>query len=78
MFAGVEGRAIARNMFLDGNSCEDSHSVDKKYFVGDLQLGASVTVSTLRFSYTHVFRSEEYRGQIGGDQFGALTASVRF
>lgn len=78
VFAGVEGRAIARNMFLDGNSFTDSHSVDKQYVVGDVQLGLSITWNPVRFGYTHVFRSEEYRGQVGGDQFGALTISFLY
>jgi len=30
LFAGIEGRAVARNIFLDGNTFKDSHSVDKK------------------------------------------------
>ena len=38
-YAGVEGRALATNIFLDGNTFTDSHSVDKKYFVGDVHAG---------------------------------------
>lgn len=30
IFAGVEGRAVARNIFLDGNTFRDSRSVKKK------------------------------------------------
>lgn len=30
LFAGVEGRAVARNIFLDGNTFRDSRSVDKE------------------------------------------------
>src|SRR3546814_11015068 len=29
LFAGVEGRAVLRNIFLDGNTFADSHSVDE-------------------------------------------------
>ena len=38
-YAGVEGRVLATNIFLDGNTFTDSHSVDKKYFVGDVHAG---------------------------------------
>lgn len=77
VFAGLEGRAVARNIFLDGNSFEDSHSVDKHYFVADLQLGASVTLGDARLTYTQVFRTTEYVGQKKGDVFGALSLSWR-
>src|SRR3546814_13227351 len=41
LFAGVEGRATARNIFLDGNTFSDSHHVDKKNFVADPQFGVA-------------------------------------
>lgn len=78
LFAGVEGRAIARNIFLDGNTFEDSHSVDKKHFVGDLQVGAAVTLGDWRLSYTQVYRTREFEQQDSGDVFGSLNVSYRF
>lgn len=78
LFTGIEGRAVARNIFLDGNSFRDSPSVDKKIFVGGLQAGVAMTYHNTRLAYTHVFRTREFFGQSTGDQFGALTLSVRF
>lgn len=78
LFTGIEGRAVARNIFLDGNSFRDSPSVDKKIFVGGLQAGVAMTYHNTRLAYTHVFRTREFFGQSAGDQFGALTLSVRF
>lgn len=78
VFAGVEGRAVAHNIFLDGNLFHDSHSVDKKPLVGSLQLGAVFTWQTMRLSYTHVFMTREFDAQDSGDQFGAITLSLRF
>jgi hypothetical protein len=72
IFAGADGRAIARNIFLDGNSFETSRSVSKKNLVGDLELGAAVAGERWRLSFTHVFRSKEYRGQPSSDQFGSV------
>lgn len=77
LFAGVEGRAVARNIFLDGNTLADSHRVDKKPIVGDLQAGAALVVQRVRLGFTYVFRTEEFTLQRGGDRFGALTISVR-
>ncbi|PWR24085.1 DUF2219 domain-containing protein [Zavarzinia compransoris] len=77
VFAGVEGRAVARNIFLDGNSFADSDSVEKKNFVADLQVGAAVTIGNVRATFTQVFRTKEYVGQTQGDVFGALSLSWR-
>jgi hypothetical protein len=78
IFAGVDGRAIARNLFLDGNSFERSRSVDKLNLVGDVELGAAVTFRAFELSFTHVIRSREYATQKAADQFGAVNLSVRF
>ena len=78
LFAGFEGRAVARNIFLDGNTFEDSPRVDRKHLVGSLQLGAAVVVEDIRIAYTHVLRSREFHSQKEHDEFGAITVSTRF
>lgn len=78
LFAGVEGRAIAHNIFLDGNTFRDSRSVDKKPLVGDLQFGLVLDWSDIRFSYTHILRTREFRTQEEFDGFGALSVSIKF
>jgi hypothetical protein len=78
VFAGVDGRAVGRNLFLDGNSFEDSRSVDKFNMVGDFITGAAVTFDSFRLAFTHVIRSREYKTQQGQDQFGAVDLTVRF
>lgn len=77
-FAGVDGRWVARNIFLDGNTFSDSHSVDKKPFVGDFVAGVAFTYQNVRLAFTHVMRSREFDGQSDADRFGALSLSVRF
>lgn len=78
LFAGVEGRAVARNIFLDGNSFRDSPSVEKENLVGGLQAGLAVIIGDTRIAYTHIVRSKEFVGQQKRDEFGALTVSYRF
>ena len=63
-FADIEARAVARNIFLDGNTFRDSHNVDKKLLVGDLQTGVAVTLGNYRIAYTHIFRSKEDRKSV--------------
>ncbi len=78
LFAGVEGRAVLRNIFLDGNTFSDSHSVDKKLLVGDLQAGIAIQCRRYRISYTQIFRTKEYNSQDQADQFGSLSLSYQF
>lgn len=78
LFAGIEGRAVARNIFLDGNTFRDSRSVDKEPLVGDFQFGFALDWPTVRFSYTHVVRTREFRTQNEIDQFGSLNVSLKY
>ena len=75
VFAGGEARAVARNLFLDGNSFHAGPSVDKKSLVGDIDAGAALLYPHTRViaSYTH--RTREFRGQNGDDEMGSLTVS---
>ncbi|WP_240754795.1 lipid A deacylase LpxR family protein [Parasulfuritortus cantonensis] len=77
LFAGLEGRAVARNIFLDGNSFRHSRRVDRKTLVGDLQYGIVLDWDAVRLTYTHVHRTREFRSQDGHDQFGAFSLSVK-
>lgn len=78
MFAGFEGRAVLRDIFLDGNTFKDSHSVDKHNFVGGLQAGMALSFGNNRLAYTHIIRTQEFQEQSEGEEFGAITFSRRF
>jgi len=77
-FAGADVRLVGRNIFLDGNSFESSHSVDKKPLVGDVSAGFALTYDRYRLSYAINARSKEFDGQDGKSVFGSLTLSTRF
>ncbi len=78
LFLGVEGRAVLRNIFLDGNTFRDGPSVEKNPFVADFQAGLAVTYRRVRLAYTHVLRTREFEGQREPDRFGAISLSLRF
>lgn len=79
VFAGAEGKAVARDIFLDGNTWEDSPSVAKRTFVGDLYFGASYRPwSNFSVTYTQVLRSKEFYGQSHPHVFGSLTLTFNF
>jgi hypothetical protein len=78
LFAGLEARAVARNVFLDGNTWRDSHSVDKRDLVGDLQIGFAYHFNDLRLSFVQMFRTREYDNQPEPTQYGALNITFFF
>jgi len=78
LFGGLEGRAVARNIFLDGNTFESSHSVTKYPFVSDANIGIAIEVWKLRLSYTLVSRSKEFKTQGKSELFGAASLSYMF
>ena len=78
VFAGGEGRAVAHNIFLDGNTWGDSHSVAKNPFVGELSFGAAVTINSLQIAYRHVYLTEEFKKQKGAQNFGSISLVLPF
>lgn len=78
LFGGVEGRAIARNIFLDGNTFADSYSVRKVPFVADANVGLALTYGKVRMSYALIYRTNEFTTQTGGNVFGTVSLGMRF
>jgi hypothetical protein len=78
VFAGLGGRLVLRDIFLDGNTFADSHSVDKELLVGDFVLGATVLAGPAKLSYTQNFRSREFEGQPDSHNFGSISLSWTF
>ena len=78
LFSGIEGRAVVRDIFLDGNTFTQSYNVNKKPIVMDTTAGAALTYQNYRISYSMVYRTKEFIGHDKPQIFGALSASVRF
>lgn len=77
-FIAFDGRWVLRDIFLDGNTFSDSHSVNKKSFVGDFSIGASMLIEDWKISYARVFRSKEFDTQGENHSFGSFSASYSF
>jgi len=78
IFAGGEARYVVRDIFLDGNTFADSHSVDKKPVVGDFQFGFALLFERFRVSFTQIMRTKEFETQDRPDFFGSVSLSARF
>lgn len=80
IFAGVEGRAVARNIFLDGNTFRNSHSVRSKTLVGDASVGVAVVFGAMpiRIAYSFTWRTKEFAGQDRADRFGSISITITY
>ena len=78
LFARVDGRAVARNIFLDGNTYTDSHSVDSNPLVADLSAGVAVNYKNTKVAYALVYRTKEFKGQDEGQTFGTVSLNWTF
>jgi hypothetical protein len=78
VFAAATGRLVLRDIFLDGNTFSHSHGVDKELLVGDFVIGASLVYSKVKVSYAQVLRTEEFRAQHSGHNFGSISISYTY
>lgn len=78
LFVGVDGRAVARDIFLDGNTFQNSHYVDKESYVADLIGGIGWNKDRFSFSYAYIYRTKEFIDQKKSQIFGAFTISLLF
>ncbi len=76
-FAGIEGRGVARDIFLDGNTFRDSPSVSRRWYNAEAQGGVALTYGPVRLTYTQVYRSPQIRNRDVWDSFGSVALSVR-
>ena len=77
-FARVDGRVVAHDIFLDGNTFGNSPSVDHRWLVADLSLGAAVNYKNTKVAYALVYRTEEFVGQKQGQLFGTVSVNLTF
>jgi hypothetical protein len=77
-FITANSRLVAHDIFLDGNTFGDSHSVDKKNFVGEYGFGVAVHVGGLQVSFTRLHRTREFDGQKELPSYGSLNFTHSF
>lgn len=73
LFVRADGRVVAHNIFLDGNTFGNSPSVDHRWLVADLSVGASINYKNTKFTYAMIYRTKEFEGQKEGQLFGSIS-----
>jgi hypothetical protein len=77
-FLYLGGHAVLRNIFLDGNTFQKSHSVEKSPFVADIVAGFALTYKQFKVSYAYVFRTKQFKTQEKNQVFGAVNISFAY
>jgi lipid A 3-O-deacylase len=75
-FAAIDGRAVGRDIFLDGNTFRSSRSVSKEAFVADFSAGAGIIAGRWQLTYANVWRTREFKSERSAyNNFGSVTIS---
>lgn len=77
-FLALDTRLVAHNIFLDGNTVRDSHSVNREALVADAAIGLSAYYRGARLSYAQILRSREFTTQGETHSYGSLALSYIF
>ncbi len=75
VFARGEGRAIARDLFLDGNTFAKSQRVHRMPFVAEAQLGCGARLGAIGVRYTFSYTSQQFRERHDDQQYGSVAVS---
>lgn len=79
VYLGTQGRAVARNIFLDGNTFRDSRDVDKEVFVGDITGGVALFWSnSIKLDAGFTYRTQEFEGQDEAAKFANVNLTIGF
>lgn len=73
VFAGCDVRAVARDIFLDGNTFRASHRVDRENTVIDFHFGIAVNHERWKLTLTQVLRTPEFKNQNQAQAYGSVT-----
>lgn len=77
-YGGALCNLVLRDITLDGNTFEDSRSVDKKWLVPAYGLGMCVGNRRFQTSFTYVFWEKEFDTQPNHTEYGAISVSYFF
>ena len=75
VFARAEGRAVARNLFLDGNTFSSGPRVSRLPLVGQTQLGAGMGWGRIGVRYMFSYTTAEFRERPEPHEYGSIGIS---
>ncbi len=77
-FISADGKAVAHDIFLDGNLFQDSHNVDKELLVGELIGGVAWQRGAMKLTYSYIYRTRQFENQDDNQTYGSLSIAWLF
>jgi hypothetical protein len=74
----ISGSAVARDIFLDGNTFVDSHSVDKRYFIASGGFGFTSRYKNYSLDYYYQKQTKHYDSEKLKHGYGSVILSFAF
>jgi hypothetical protein len=71
-FASAEGRAVARDIFLDGNTFGNSLRVHRVPLVGEARMGIGVRHGALGARYMFSYTTRQFRERPAPQEYGSV------
>ena len=78
VFANSAAFYVGNDIFIDGNTFENSHHVDLIHFQYGASLGVMAHISSWNVTFTLLQLSDQYQGQNERSQFGSVTFTYLF
>lgn len=75
LFFTADVRWAIHDITLDGNTWKDSHSVDRRSFVGYAGIGLAVMKGRWKWALARYDSTREFEGQVEAPRFGSFTIS---
>lgn len=78
LFANVSASYVANDIFINGNTFQDSHSVDLIHPQATVSLGVMANIYNFSILYSLLYATDEYQGQTEDSRFGSITLTYHF
>lgn len=78
VFGGIAGRAVARDLFIEGSTFQESAGADLKRLQLDIQAGVAIQIGRVEVAFTHVARSPQHKNQDRWSRFGSINIRTLF
>lgn len=78
LFANISGSYVLNDIFINGNTFSDSHSVDLIHWQAGASVGAQLNLYNWNFIYSMIYTTDQYTTQSEDTRLGTITITYNF
>jgi len=78
LFSNLSAGYVLNDIFMNGNTFQDSHSVDLIHWQAGLSVGAQINLYNWNFIYTMIYTTDQYESQTEDTRFGTVSITYNF